>query len=158
MSGSEAAPGTCPAKAYCALASAVAVSKTVKMQKRFISRLHDRVGGMTGLRIELPRRHLGWRGHRRWQRLAERQSHRGDLLLLGNDDLLSEPPDLRVATVAEHRNCHLDRALMVRHHHGYEIDVDVPGRFHRHVVHHFVHGGVILREERRFPLWAGSEH
>src|SRR5438045_9132139 len=114
MSGAEAALGTCPAEAYCSPASVVATNKAVKIEERFILLLRDRVGGSTGFRVDLlHRRHLSWRGRRRRQWLADRQSHRGDLLLLGNDDLLGQPPALRVATVAKIGDCHFDRALLV---------------------------------------------
>src|SRR5271166_5940300 len=104
MSGSVAAPGTCPADAYCPPTSVVAASKTTKIEELFMLLLHDRVHG-SGFRADLlRRRHLGWRGQRRRQRLADRQPHRGNFLLLGDDDLLGQPPDLRVAAVAKHRD------------------------------------------------------
>jgi len=49
---------------------------------------------------------------KRRQWLADREPHGGDFLLLGDDDFLGEPPDLRVATVAKHGDGHVDRALM----------------------------------------------
>jgi hypothetical protein len=63
----------------------------------------------------------------RRQRLTDGEAHGGNLLLLGHDDLLRQPPDLRVAAVAKHRNSYVDRALMMRHHHRYEIGIDVAG-------------------------------
>jgi hypothetical protein len=80
----------------------------------------------------------------------DRKPHGGDLLLLGHDDLLGQPLDLRVATVAKHRYGHVDCALMVRHHHSHEVDIDVTRGLHRHVVHHFFHGRVVLGQERCF--------
>jgi hypothetical protein len=86
-----------------------------------------------------PRR-LRWRWGRGRQRLTDGEPHGSDLLLLGNDDLLHQPSNLRVATVAKHSECHVDCTLVVRHHHCYEIDIDVPRRLHCHVLHHFFHG------------------
>src|SRR5258708_15289398 len=112
MSGSVAAAGACPAQASCTPMRAVVTSRTVKIELRFMSRLLHFVGETVGFRIDLScGRHLARRRHRRRQWLTDGQPHRSDLLLLGYDDLLSQPPDLRVATVAKHRDCHVDRTL-----------------------------------------------
>src|SRR5260370_38538064 len=42
---------------------------------------------------------------------------------------------------------HADRALMVRPHHRHKSAVDIAGRLNRHIRHHLVHGGVVLRQE-----------
>src|SRR3984893_4016963 len=118
MSGSVAAAGACPAQADRTPKSAVATSRTVKIELCFMSRLLRQVGGTAGFRIDLPRgRHLVRCGHSWWQRLADRQPHGGDLLLLCNDGLLGEPPDLQVAAVEEQSNWHVERALIVSDRH-----------------------------------------
>jgi hypothetical protein len=96
------------------------------------------------------RRDLGRGRRRRRERLADGKAHRGDLLELIDDDLLGNAPDLLVAPVAKHRLGHVDGALMMRNHHGDEVAIDVARRFHRHVVHHLRHGGVVFGEIRRF--------
>jgi hypothetical protein len=63
------------------------------------------------------------------QRDGAFQSIARDLLLLGHDDLLRQPPDLRVALVAKRRYGHVDRTLMVRHHLGHEVHVESPVGF-----------------------------
>jgi hypothetical protein len=60
------------------------------------------------------------------QRLADCGPHGGNLFLLSDDDFLSEPLDLGVASVPEHRNCHIDRGLVVRNHHVHEIAILSP--------------------------------
>ena len=89
-----------------------------------------------------------------WRR---RQPHRGDLLLLGDDDLLREAPELLVAAVAQLRLRHVDRALVVRHHHRDEVGVDVARRLDVHAVHHLCHGGLVLGQERRFQASGESD-
>lgn len=83
-------------------------------------------------------------------RLAERQAHGDDLLLLFDDDFLRDAPQLLVLAVAQFRHRHVDRALVVRDHHGGEVGVDVAGWLRRHPGHHPVHRGAVLRQERRF--------
>src|SRR5271165_3257588 len=98
MSGSEAAAGACPAQAYRTPTSAVVTSRTVRIELRFMSRLLHQADGTARFRIDLSLgRHLVRRGHRWRQRLADRQPHRGDLLQLGDDDLLGHAPELLVA-------------------------------------------------------------
>src|SRR6202048_4743953 len=95
MSGSVAGAVACPGEADCAPKSAVVTSRTVKMELRFMSRLLHQVGGTAVFRIDLPcRRHLVRRGHSWWQRLADRQPHCRELLLVRHDDLPGEPPAL----------------------------------------------------------------
>ena len=77
----------------------------------------------TARRSDLRRR----RGRGR-QSLAEREPHRDDFLLLVDDDFLRDPPQLLVMAVAQLRLRHVDRALVVRDHHGGEVAVDVAGR------------------------------
>src|ERR1700730_2043446 len=43
---------------------------------------------------------------------------------------------------------HIDRPLMVRHHHCHEIAVDIAGWLDRHICHHLAHCGSVFREER----------
>ena len=52
--------------------------------------------------------------------------------------------------VAQLADRHVDRALMVRDHHGNEIPVDIAARLDRHVVHHLGHRSVVLFQERSF--------
>ena len=58
---------------------------------------------------------------RRRQRLAERQAHGRDLLLLLDDDLLRDAPELLVLAVAQLGQRHVDGALVVRDHHRDEV-------------------------------------
>ena len=81
--------------------------------------------------------------------MAERQAHRDDLLLLIDDDLLRDAPQLLVVAIAQLGQRHVDRALMVRDHHGGEVGVDVAGRLDLHAGHHLGHGAVVLGQERR---------
>ena len=78
---------------------------------------------------------------------TDSEPHHGDLLLLCNDNFLSKPLDLRVAPVAKHRSRHRDRALMVRHHHGDEVGINIACGLHCHIVHHFLHGCAVLGHE-----------
>jgi len=83
--------------------------------------------------------------------LANCEPHGSDFLLLGDDDFLSQPPDLRVSTVAKDCNSHVDRPLMVGHHHCNKIQIDVTGRRDRHTAHHSFHCRVVLDQIRAFP-------
>src|SRR6185312_12074550 len=65
------------------------------------------------------------RGHGWRQRLAEREMHRCDLLLLIDDDLLRDALELLVVSKAQLGHRHVDGALMMRHHHRHEIFVVV---------------------------------
>src|ERR1700738_5409339 len=130
MSESVAAAGTCPAQAHRMQTRAAGTSRTVKIELRFMLGSYfiatpgiapSDVSARIGRR---PRCRLRWRRNGGRQGLTDRKPHGGNLLLLGNDDLLGEPPDLGVAAVAKHGDCHVDRALMMRHHHCYEVGID----------------------------------
>src|ERR1700726_3590776 len=99
-SGSEAEPGACPAQAYCTGKSTVAASHAVKPKVRFMSRLLAPRILKAGFRLHRFRPgQLIRRRHRRRERLAKRQPHRSDLLLLGDDDLLGQPPQLLIVAM-----------------------------------------------------------
>jgi len=72
--------------------------------------------------------------------LAVHEAHRGNLLLLRDDDLLRHASKLLVVAVAELGLCHLDRALVVRNHLRDEIGVRIAGRCNRDASHHGRHG------------------
>ena len=93
------------------------------------------------------RRDLRGRRRGRRQRLAERQAHGGDFLLLVDDDLLRDAAQLFVVAIAQFGQRHVDGALMMRDHHGDEVGVDVAGRLDRHARHHLVHGGVVFGQK-----------
>ena len=82
--------------------------------------------------------------------LADRELHRRDLLHLADDDFLRDAPKLFVLAVAQFEHGHVDRALMVRRHHGDEVAVDVAGRLCLHGAHHPVHRGLVFGEESAF--------
>jgi len=84
------------------------------------------------------------------QRLTDSEAHHRNLLLLGHDDLLGQPPDLWIAAVAKHGKRHVDRALMMRHHHRHKVGINIAGRLHCHTAHHFFHGGGVLGQEGGF--------
>ena len=87
------------------------------------------------------------RGFRRRQLVAQGRPHGCDFLELLGDNFLSDTEKLLVVTVAKLGLSHVDRALMVRDHHGHKVAVDVPGRLDRHIVHHLGHGGIVLVDE-----------
>src|ERR1700719_3763037 len=147
MSGSEAAPGACPAPADWMATRAVAASNAVKIEMRFMSSLLAWVPRMStvGRRINRFRGgQLVRRRHRPREGLAERQPHRGDLLLLGDDDLLGNALELLVVAVAQFRLRHLDRPLMMRGHHRNEVSIDIPRRSNTHLDHHLRHRTDVL--------------
>ena len=79
---------------------------------------------------------LGW-GWGTWrQRVAERQMHDRDLLLLRDDDLLGKPSQARVLAVAQFDERHVDRALVVGDHHSREVTIRVTGDWDVHVRMH----------------------
>src|ERR1700731_5136092 len=93
MSGSEAAAGACPAKAYGTPTRPVTTNRTASIMLRRISRLLYQ-GCTTGFRIVHRRRRdliRRWYGGR--QGLAKRQTHCSDLLQLGDNDFLSHTPE-----------------------------------------------------------------
>ena len=57
--------------------------------------------------------------------VIHRQPHHHDLLLLHRNDLLSQATKLLVIAVFHFGIRHVDRGLMVRHHHRNEIAIDV---------------------------------
>jgi hypothetical protein len=87
---------------------------------------------------------------RKWDLFADRQLHRRDLLHLADDDFLRDAPKLFVLAVAQFEHGHVDRALMVRRHHGDEVAVDVAGRLCLHRAHHPGHRGLVFGEEGAF--------
>src|SRR5262245_44452352 len=102
MSGSEAAPGTCPAPACRPPRRTVNTRRPARNALHFMSRLLGSVGGLARFQLgPLHRWLLRWRRSRRRHRLTDSEAHHRDLLLLGHNDLLSQPLDLRVATMAK---------------------------------------------------------
>src|SRR4051794_24650065 len=104
---------------------------------------------------DLRRRGGGW-----GQWVAKREAHRGDLLLLLDDDLLGDATELLVTAIAEVSSRHVDRALVVGDHHGGEIPAVVAARLHRHSGHHAGPGGRGFRPGRSLqgpkPLGGGG--
>jgi hypothetical protein len=101
------------------------------------------------------RRKLGGSRKGGRQRLADRELHRRDLLLLGNDNLLGKTLELLAFPEAQNSQRHVDSALMMWHHHRHEIAVYVAGRCDHHVGHHLVHRGAVRREEIRLVVSCG---
>jgi len=68
------------------------------------------------------------------------EPHRWYLLLffLGNDNLLCQPASCSLWPYLKLGLRHVDRALMVRHHHCDKIAIDIAGRLDRHIRHHLV--------------------
>jgi len=114
---------------------------------RFTSGLLVWVSDATSVRWMTDR----WRGRRpgwgEW--LAERQPHRSDFLLLRHDDFLGKASELLVAAVAQLGLRHIDRALVMRHHHRDEVRVHVARWLDAHGRHHRVHCRAILGEKWR---------
>ncbi len=77
--------------------------------------------------------------------LGERAPHDLDLLGLLDDDALGEPAQDGVAPIGEFGFRHIDRALVVRDHHGGEVPVRIAGGRHGHVG---VHPGHRLGHQR----------
>src|SRR5258706_12995853 len=71
------------------------------------------------IRQQVPaaRKWLMGRRHGRREWLAERASHRRDLLLLSRDDLLGEAAKRLVVSIAQIRLGHVNGALGMRHQH-----------------------------------------
>jgi hypothetical protein len=57
--------------------------------------------------------------------LAERQPRRRDLLLLGRDDFLRDPPQLLIMPVAQLGLRHVNRTLLMGNHHVDGITIDI---------------------------------
>ena len=155
-------PGACPAprrlrgRTHCRASTS---SASIEMRVHVTAPCLVASGGedRTANRPVAPRARLVRRRRGRRQRLAERQPHRGDLLLLVDDDLLRDAPQLLVVTVAQLGLRHVDRALMMRHHHRDEVLVDVAGRLDAHADHHLRHRAVVLGQERRLFGGGGAE-
>ena len=152
-SGAEAADGACPAEAA-ALArhKAAPPSSAGTIDIAIIPLSLDISGpGRQAATPSRPRGPSAGRGRRRWgRRLAERQPHRGDFLLLIDDDFLSEAPQKLVVTMPKFGLGHGDRALMMGNHHRREVLVDIAQRLDMHARHHPVHRDLVLGQERRF--------
>ena len=107
--------------------------------------------GWASAGVALPAGPMAGRGLRPGrQRLAERQSHRGDLLLLGDDDFLRDPSQLFVVAEVQLGLSHGDGTLVVRDHHRREVGIDMAGRLDLHADDHLRHRPDILSEERCF--------
>src|SRR5207253_9419961 len=147
-SGSETAPGACPARADGGVRTAVTSSNQMEKvsftskARVHVHRRERRVGvGRSGRGFLVGRR----RG-REW--LANRQPHRRDLLVLHHDDFLREAPELLVAPVTQLSLRHVDRTLMMRNHRRDEVSVHVAGGLHVHGGHHLRHGSVVFGQEQ----------
>src|SRR5260370_1175508 len=76
--------------------------------------------------------------------------HRSDFLLLGSNDFLSKAAQRLVVTVTQLSFCHVDSSLVMWHHHGDEVLIDVIGWLDLHGGHHPGHGRIALSYERHF--------
>src|SRR5271165_5634607 len=83
------------------------------------------------------------------QLLAERQPHRGDLLLLLDDDFLRDPAQSLIASVPQLRDPHVDCTLVVRDHPRGGVFIHVAPKADVHASHHLFHGDLVLGQERR---------
>src|ERR1700761_8066389 len=116
---------------------AVAASKTAMNEACFMSRFPSLPCKSAGICLVSPRkRYLVGCRRRRRQRLAKGQPHRRNLLLLGDDDFLTETPEQLVTSITQLGLGHVDGALMMRHHHRHEIAIDFAGPPDLHVGHH----------------------
>jgi hypothetical protein len=79
--------------------------------------------------------------------IVDRKAHCANLVLLGDDDFLSQAANRFIVARSQHGARHVDRALVVRNHHRDEVAVDITGRGHMHRRHHALHGFIVLREE-----------
>src|SRR3954454_21413530 len=122
-SGSEAAPGAWPAQAARTVSRAVIASHVVRIVRFTLAprrRIHRVVSPVLDVgRFGRGREVSRWHG--RGDGLTDRQSHHSDLLLLGDDDLLGQAPELFVPAVAQLGLRHVDRAPVVRNHHRDEV-------------------------------------
>src|SRR5258708_31634409 len=115
-SGAASEPGAWPAQADATARRLVAASNMANSDARLTSlrlvHVHRGVGHcLSDLSVTRNSRgRLVGRRHRRGQRLPDRKPHRGDLLLLRDDDLLGKAPDLLVVAGAQEGLRHLDRA------------------------------------------------
>src|SRR5882672_702377 len=136
MSGAVAANGAWPANAR----PATSVNERRIANGRAMSVLFSRFS------FALRRRRCT-----RWQRIAEREVHDHDLLLLLDDDLLGEPLQSLVLAVAQLRYCHVDGSLVVWDHHPGEVSVRIAGEGD---VHLHVHAGDRVANHRLEPIAA----
>jgi hypothetical protein len=84
--------------------------------------------------------------------LVEGQSHSSNFLLLLDDDLLRNSPQLLVVAVEEFSLCHVNRTLMMGDHHGRKVTIYIAAGFRAHTGHHLVHCSLIGGQELRFPI------
>ena len=70
------------------------------------------------------------------QRHLEKAAHVGDLLPLLDDDRLREALEPLIVSVLQLQQRHIDRTLMVRNHHSYEVAVDIAVRGYLHTLVH----------------------
>src|ERR1700730_2110425 len=123
--GSDAAAGASPAKAWRTPTRPVATNRTASMTLFRISRLLYQ-GYAIKFRIILRhRRDPTRRWYGEWQGLTKRQTHCNDLLQLGDDDFMSHHPEWLIKSVAQFSLRHLNGTLMVRHHHRHKVSVDI---------------------------------
>src|SRR5271166_6657249 len=154
MSGAEAAPGAWPALADRLSVSAAEPTRMAAMIAwRFIW-VSPSIGSPRGKRPMRERtiRSLRVRRERRPRRRTpdERQPHGRDLLVLIDDDLLRDAAQLLALPVAQLGFRHVDRALVVRDHHGCKVAVNIARRADIHSGHHGAHGRPIFRHEQIF--------
>jgi hypothetical protein len=90
--------------------------------------------------------------------LADRELHGRDLLHLVDDDFLGDAPQLLILPVAQLGDRHVDRPLMMRHHHCCEIAIDIAARLDRHIVHHPGHRIIVFLQERRLVCDGSRRH
>src|SRR5579885_915261 len=117
-SGSEANPGACPAQAHCTVMRAVATDSPDKMALELMLWLLAYFEVFADLAYVLNRDDDLIPERPRALMLANRQTHRRDLLMLSHDDLLGNAPKLFVSPVAQLGFRHLDCTAVVRDHHG----------------------------------------
>lgn len=84
------------------------------------------------------------------QGLAQSEPHGDDLLLLLDDDFLSDAAKPLIVPMAQFGVCHVNRALMVRHHHCDEVLIDVTRRVNGHAIHHSRHSPIVFRQKGGF--------
>ena len=82
----------------------------------------------------------------------ECQPHSSNFLLLFDDDLLRNSPQLFVAAVEEFSLCHVNRTLVMGDHHGRKVMIYIATGFRAHTGHHLVHCNPIGGQELRFPI------
>jgi hypothetical protein len=107
------------------------------------------------VRTSLPSRFCRMR-KARWRRFSNRATHCGHLVQSFRDDTLSQTAKLLIMAVFELGSGHVDGTLLVGHHEGDEIAIDVAGRIgHAHVQAHLADGQVIVDYELELGSIAG---